>query len=107
METYNEHSYLEMSISDLTSRIEKLEDNVKRLDDVALALLPKGYKKEVEATKKIKTVRVVDPEGIQNIKHINTTYCTNCGITVGCDDMYCRNCGATFIGFSVGEENED
>lgn len=108
MEAYNEHAYLEMNIHQIITRLDSLEKITEKLDEIALILLPKGFKKEIEATKRIETKEKTDKK-TGNKKHINATCCSSCGVIVGRDDMFCRNCGATFIGFSVGKasDNED
>lgn len=106
METYNEHSYLEMGIDQLESRVGRLEKALEKIEEVALILLPQGYKKETNATKKIITRIETDENG--NRAYKSDFVCSVCGCKpINESDMFCRNCGATFIGFTIGKANDD
>ena len=102
MEPYNDHAYLEMDISQLNKRIKEIEDKLKKLDDVALILLPAGYKKAAYAYKRIEGVAEKDDSGI--VTHRNEFVCSICGCRpIPVDDLFCKNCGAEFNGYQIGE----
>lgn len=102
MEPYSEHAYLEMDINRLGKRIEDIEEKLEKLDEIALILLPSGYKKESIAQKRIEGVTEKDDSGM--VIHRDEFVCSICGCRpISVNDLFCRNCGAEFHGYQIGE----
>lgn len=102
MEPYNDHAYLEMDISRLNKRIEEIEDKLEKLDEVALILLPTGYKKAIYGYKRIEGVAEKDASGMEIYR--DEFVCSMCGCRpISVNDLFCKNCGAEFHGYQIGE----